>query len=72
MLKVNTKKISLKEFAKKYGLSLYSKKMKFKKKWPATSFVKNEKGDWILVWYPCLAYLADMITNGDVIKEEDK
>ena len=80
MLKVNTKKISVEEFAKKYVLDDYCELDNYYSKFDHNLVVQPDLSIWIFGIKEMktsqepkeLSLLYDMISNGDVIKEEDK
>ena len=87
MLKVNTKKISVPDFAKKYGFKRgcldynYESDTKGKlKSWSVFLFDSGNLGfvsvyhikGWTQGGENLVEFFYDMIVNGDVIKEEEK
>lgn len=81
MLKVNTQKISVEDFAKKYGMRpLYclNTLLGYKKKYRYESVMSINAGGVVIIYnssdspveYKCLEELLDMISSGDVIKSK--
>ena len=80
MLKVNTKQISIEDFAKKYGLDEYCELDNYYSKFNHNFVVQPDLSIWVFGINGMktkqepkeLSLLFDMISNGDVIKEESK